>query len=84
MAKFWILTAIAALVLACAGLKPIVLERGQDADTRKADLDAFFSGAPLKSESNVQFGEGGGYAGGIMSAAVDGMRVAEQLINDLT
>lgn len=48
-----------ALVLARAGLKPIVLERGQDADTRKADLDAFFSGAPLKPDSNVQFGEGG-------------------------
>ncbi len=49
----------AALVLARAGLKPIVLERGQDADARKADLDAFFSGAPLKPDSNVQFGEGG-------------------------
>ena len=28
-------------------------------------------------------GEGAGYAGGIMSAAVDGMRVAEQVIKDL-
>ena len=27
-------------------------------------------------------GEGAGYAGGIMSAAVDGMRVAEQIIKD--
>ncbi len=49
----------ASLVLARAGLKPIVLERGRDADTRKADLDAFFSGSPLNPESNVQFGEGG-------------------------
>lgn len=28
-------------------------------------------------------GEGAGYAGGIMSAAADGMRVAEQIINEL-
>ncbi len=49
----------AALVLARAGLKPIVLERGQDADTRKADVEAFFNGKPLKNDSNVQFGEGG-------------------------
>ncbi len=49
----------AALVLARAGLKPIVLERGQDADTRKDDVDAFFKGEQLKTDSNVQFGEGG-------------------------
>ena len=49
----------AALVLARAGLKPLVLELGQDADTRKADVEAFFKGGPLKTDSNVQFGEGG-------------------------
>lgn len=49
----------AALVLSRAGLKPIVLERGQDADTRKSDVEDFLNGAPLKEESNVQFGEGG-------------------------
>ena len=49
----------AALVLSRAGVKPIVLERGQDADTRKADVAAFLNGAPLKEDSNVQFGEGG-------------------------
>ena len=48
-----------ALVLARAGLKPIVLERGQDADTRKKDVDEFLSGGALKTDSNVQFGEGG-------------------------
>ncbi|MBR4099629.1 MAG: FAD-dependent oxidoreductase [Clostridia bacterium] len=48
-----------ALALARAGLKPIVLERGQDADTRKKDVDAFFTGGKLNPESNVQFGEGG-------------------------
>lgn len=49
----------AALVLAEAGLRPIVLERGDDADTRKSKVDSFWSGAPLDTESNVQFGEGG-------------------------
>ncbi len=49
----------AALVLARAGLKPIVIERGQDADTRKRDVEAFLNGGELKPDSNVQFGEGG-------------------------
>ncbi len=49
----------AALALARAGLKPIVLERGSDVDTRTKQVKAFFEGKELNSESNVQFGEGG-------------------------
>ena len=49
----------AALCLARAGLKPLVLERGRDADTRTADVNRFFEGGQLDTESNVQFGEGG-------------------------
>lgn len=49
----------AALFLARAGLNPIVFERGQDADTRTADVNRFFAGGKLNAESNVQFGEGG-------------------------
>jgi len=49
----------AALVLAIAGQRPIVLERGEDAVTRKKKVDAFFAGGALDSRSNVQFGEGG-------------------------
>ena len=49
----------AALVLSMAGLKPIVLERGADAETRKKKVDAFSSGGELDPECNVQFGEGG-------------------------
>ena len=49
----------AALTLAKAGLKPIVLERGDDVDTRTRKVEEFFSGKPLDCESNVQFGEGG-------------------------
>lgn len=49
----------AALVLARCGLRPIVLERGRDAVTRQRDVEAFWRGGPLNTESNVQFGEGG-------------------------
>ena len=71
----------AALVLARAGLRPIVLERGQDADTRKADLEAFFSGAPLKTESNVQFGEGGAgtFSDGKLNTGIKDVRCREVL-----
>lgn len=49
----------AALVLAMAGAKPIVLERGQDVDSRVNAVENFRSGGRLNPESNVQFGEGG-------------------------
>ena len=49
----------AALVLARAGAKPIVLERGQDALTRLKAVEAFRAGGALDPENNVQFGEGG-------------------------
>lgn len=48
-----------ALLLARAGLAPIVLERGGDVDSRTAAVEGFFSGGALDTESNVQFGEGG-------------------------
>ncbi len=49
----------AALTLARAGLRPIVLERGSDVETRTKRVQAFFEGGKLDSECNVQFGEGG-------------------------
>ena len=49
----------AALLLARAGLRPIVIERGADVDTRTKDVEEFFNGGILKENSNVQFGEGG-------------------------
>lgn len=48
-----------ALALARAGLKPIVLERGQAVDKRIEDVNEFLNGGKLNTESNVQFGEGG-------------------------
>ena len=49
----------AALTLAKAGWQPLVLERGQDVDTRQADIERFWRGGALNVQSNVQFGEGG-------------------------
>jgi len=48
-----------ALVLAEAGLKPLVVERGMNVDTRIKDVDQFFATGKFKVESNIQFGEGG-------------------------
>lgn len=49
----------AALILAQAGAKPIVLERGGDVDSRVASVKRFFDHGELDPESNIQFGEGG-------------------------
>lgn len=50
---------LAGIVLAEAGLNPIVLERGKDIDARQKDVNEFWSKRKLNEESNVQFGEGG-------------------------
>ena len=48
-----------ALVLARSGLRPIVLERGQDVDSRRRAVEQFRTAGVFSPESNVQFGEGG-------------------------
>ena len=50
---------LAGLILAEAGLEPIILERGKRIDERTRDVNEFWSKAKLDEESNVQFGEGG-------------------------
>ncbi len=50
---------LAALALAQMGLKPIVLERGQDVRQRTKDTWDLWRKRNLHTESNVQFGEGG-------------------------
>jgi uncharacterized FAD-dependent dehydrogenase len=49
----------AALLLAQMGLRPIVLERGQNVRQRTRDTWALWRNRKLTPESNVQFGEGG-------------------------
>ena len=49
----------AAMILAEAGLSPLVLERGNDVETRTSDVYGFWNTRKLNTSSNVQFGEGG-------------------------
>lgn len=49
----------AGLLLAEMGLRPIVLERGGDVDSRKKAVENFWNTGRLDVENNVQFGEGG-------------------------
>ena len=49
----------AALVLANAGLRPLVLERGCNAETRTRQVAEFWQTGRLDPDCNVQFGEGG-------------------------
>ena len=49
----------AALTLARAGLRPVVVERGKPVEEREKDVAAFWNGGPFDPASNVQFGEGG-------------------------
>ena len=67
----------AALVLAMAGLKPLVLERGEDAAARHEKVQTFFSTGALDVRSNVQFGEGGAgtFSDGKLNTGVNNPRI---------
>ena len=71
----------AALVLAQAGLKPLVLERGKDVERRTADVEKLWAGGPLDSESNVQFGEGGAgaFSDGKLTTGIKDIRIGKIL-----
>lgn len=49
----------AALALAEAGRRPLVIERGRSVRARRGDVRRFFESGELDPDSNVQFGEGG-------------------------
>ena len=49
----------AALLLAKAGMRPVVFERGAPVEERQKDVEAFWKTGVLAPDSNVQFGEGG-------------------------
>ena len=68
----------AALTLARAGLRPIVLERGRDVDQRAMDVERFWSAGTLSAVSNVQFGEGGAgaFSDGKLTTGVNDPRVS--------
>lgn len=49
----------AALILAKAGLRPLLVERGQPVEQRRQAVETFRRTGVLDTRSNVQFGEGG-------------------------
>lgn len=49
----------AGLALARAGLRPIIIERGRDVESRVRDVEVFMKTGKLDTSSNIQFGEGG-------------------------
>lgn len=67
----------AGLILAMAGLKPIILERGEDAQTRHEKVQRFFETGELDEISNVQFGEGGAgtFSDGKLNTGVNNPRI---------
>ena len=67
----------AALILALAGQKPLVLERGEDAESRHARVQKFFETGELNTRSNVQFGEGGAgtFSDGKLNTGVNNPRI---------
>ena len=76
----------AALTLAEAGACPLVLERGQDVDTRTRDVAAYWEAgqSAFKPESNVQFGEGGAgtFSDGKLNTGTHDKR-GRQVLHDL-
>ncbi len=49
----------AAYILAEAGYKPVLIERGKAVEERQKDVEQFWETGILDTNSNVQFGEGG-------------------------
>ena len=77
----------AAFVLAKAGLKPILLERGRSVERRTEDVERFWSFGELDTVSNVQFGEGGAgaFSDGKLNTGTKDIRhrfILEQLVRN--
>ena len=68
----------AALTLARAGLRPIVLERGRNVDERTGDVEHFWTTGQLSRTSNVQFGEGGAgtFSDGKLTTGINDPRIS--------
>ncbi len=76
---------LAGIVLAEAGLKPIIIEQGKDVDSRKKDIEKFWETGELNPTSNVQFGAGGAgtFSDGKLTTGVNNDRkhkLVEELI----
>lgn len=67
----------AALNLARSGMKPIVLERGFDCDSRIKAIESFHNEQKLDESCNVQFGEGGAgtFSDGKLTTGIRDIRI---------
>ncbi|MDR1066763.1 MAG: FAD-binding protein [Clostridiales bacterium] len=66
----------AALIMAEAGLNPILIERGKSVGARQKDVSTFWNTGKLNQESNAQFGEGGAgaFSDGKLSTGISDAR----------
>lgn len=69
------------LVMAQAGYKPLILERGRDVDRRHEDVQHFWKTGQLNPQSNVQFGEGGAgtFSDGKLTTGIKDVRIRKVL-----
>ncbi len=67
----------AALLLAKAGLQPLILERGACVEDRQHDIIQFQTTRQLNPESNIQFGEGGAgtFSDGKLTTGIKDLRI---------
>lgn len=70
-----------ALILAQAGYRPLVIERGKDVDRRHEDVKRFWEEGKLLADSNVQFGEGGAgtFSDGKLTTGIKDVRIRKVL-----
>lgn len=71
----------AALALAEAGMRPIIVERGKPLNERIKDVECYWKTGVLDSESNVQFGEGGAgtFSDGKLTTRINDKRIGKVL-----
>lgn len=67
------------LMLAKAGLKPLIIERGQTVYERTKSVENFWRNRVLNTNSNVQFGEGGAgtFSDGKLTTGIKDPRIRE-------
>ncbi len=71
----------AGLILAEAGCRPVIIERGRQAEDRAKDVKRFFEQGILDAESNVQYGEGGAgtFSDGKLTTRIKNYRIRKVL-----
>ena len=75
-----------ALTLVQNGIKPIIIEQGQEVEQRKKTVEEFLKTGKLNTKSNVQFGEGGAgtFSDGKLTTGINSplcKKVLEEFVN---